>query len=116
MLALIDTYVYLARRDKKGIKILTTFLSQSHIPERIRDITTIPLDAAVSQKIAQSIYDERLNWEPWIESASTYEEFKNRLKKRGYLGIPLSSQPLFYTENLVINTVINKKVMIQKTI
>jgi hypothetical protein len=114
MLALIDTYIYLAKRDKKGIKILTTFMSQNHIPERIKDLSIIPLDPTVYQKVSQMIYDERLNWEPWIESAATYDDLKAKLKKRGYTGIPLSSQPEIYTENIVINTLVNKKVMIQK--
>ena len=111
---LVDTYIYLAKRDKKGIKILTIFLSQNHIPERLKNISDIPLDPNVSQKIEQIIYDNRLNWEPWIESAGTYEDLKAKLKKRGYIGIPLSSQPEIYSESIVVNTLVNKKVMIQK--
>lgn len=111
---LIDTYIYLAKRDKKGIKILTVFLSQKHIPERFKSSTNIPLSSNVSQKIEQIVHDNRLNWEPWIESAATYEELKSKLKKRGYLGLPLSSQPEIYSENIVVNTLVNKKVMIQK--
>jgi hypothetical protein len=112
--SLIDTYIYLAKRDKKGIKILTIFLSQRHIPERVKNFTDIPLDANIYQKIEQIAYDNRLNWELWIESAATYGELKTKLQKRGYLGLPLSSQPEIYAETKVINTLVNKKVMVQR--
>ncbi len=111
---LIDTYIYLSKRDKKGVRILLVFSSQEHIPERVTDLTKLPIEINVRKKLEQIIYDERFNWEPWIESAKTYDDFKVKLRKRGYIGIPMSSQPEIYSEVQVVNRVSNSRVMIQK--
>lgn len=111
---LIETYIYLAKRDKMGIKLLTTFLSQNHIPERLTNLSQIPLGINVVKKLEQIIYDNRLNWEPWIESASDYDALKVKLKKRGYVGVPMSSQPEFYLDVQVVNRVSASRVMLQK--
>jgi len=57
-----DLYLYLARRDKSGIRIL-------------------------DGQITQIIYDARMLWEPWVESANTFEELRASLKIRGYTNI-----------------------------
>lgn len=112
---LIDTYIYLAKRDKRGIKILTMFQSQNHIPQRANSLSNIPMDVNVLQKIQQIVYENRLSWEPWIESAATYDELKVKLKKRGYTGIPMSQQPAVpYSSKKVVNRVKDSKVMVQK--
>lgn len=111
---LIETYIYLAKRDKMGIKILTTFLSQNHIPERLTNLSQIPLGINMIKKLEQIIYDNRLNWEPWIESAVDYEALKATLKKRGYTSVPMSPQPEFYSDVQVVNRISTSRVMIQK--
>jgi len=111
---LIDTYVYLAKRDKRGIKILTIFQSQNHIPERANNLSEIPMEINVLQKIQQIVYDNRLNWEPWIESAGTYDQLKAKLKKRGYTGIPMSQQPEVPSPKKVVTRVQESKVMIKR--
>ena len=58
------------------------------------------------------------NLRTWYYDENMYselvDEIKAKLKKRGYIGIPLSSQPEIYSESIVVNTLVNKKVMIQK--
>jgi hypothetical protein len=90
------------------------FSSQNHVPQRANNLSNIPMDVNVLQKIQQIAYDNRLNWEAWIESAETYDELKNKLKKRGYTGIPMSQQPEVPSSRKVVNRVTKSAVMVQK--
>lgn len=33
-------------------------------------------------------------WEPWLESADSYQDFRESLKKRGIRNVPLPSTPM----------------------
>ncbi len=88
-------YIYLAKRDKKGLKILLVLKGQSHPPARIIDIAQLALPNDLEQKISKQIHLDRMLWEPWIESADDYVQLKTSLRNRGYLGLPMCSSPLF---------------------
>lgn len=111
----IDLYLYLTKRDKKGIRILSKFLAAEHIPERVTDMSQLPISISVLKSLEQIIYDSRMLWEPWIESAATYDQLKTKLKKRGYTNIPMSAQPELFAPTQTINKESNKKTMIQKS-
>jgi hypothetical protein len=40
-------------------------------------------------------------YEPWIESASSYQELKERLKIRGYSDLPMGATPLLDLTNYI---------------
>lgn len=111
---LVDTYIYLAKRDKRGIRLITHFKSQTHIPERYSSFFKIPFDLNVLNRIEQIIYNNRLEWEPWIESANNYDDLKTKLIKRGYSGLPMRAQPEVSSNVVYINRSMNTKIMIQK--
>lgn len=111
----IDLYLYLTKRDKKGIRILSKFLAAEHIPERLTDLSQLSISIGVLKDLEQIIYDSRMLWEPWIESASTYDQLKINLKKRGYTNIPMSAQPELFAPTQTANKQSNKKTMIQKS-
>ena len=92
-----DLYLYLARRDKAGIRILARLKSTNRLPTILNEAGLISLQLPSSwyKEISQTIYESRMLWEPWIQSVTTFEEFRNSLKKRGYTNIPVSSQPEF---------------------
>ena len=92
-----DLYLYLARRDKAGIRILARLKSTNRLPTILDEAGLISLQLPSSwyKEISQTIYESRMLWEPWIQSVTTFEEFRNSLKKRGYTNIPVSSQPEF---------------------
>jgi hypothetical protein len=92
-----DLYLYLARRDKSGVRIIAKFKGQEQLPTRIKieDIASFQLPVVWYNTISQIIYDNRMLWEPFIQSIDTFENFRNNMKSRGYTNIPLSSQPEF---------------------
>ena len=97
-------YIYLAQRNKKGIKILTVLNGEACPPTKLPDITAIGLPANFSKKLAKEIYDHRMRWEPWVESAENFAALKAALKKRGYSDLPFCSSPQFEMERDLIVT------------
>jgi len=83
-------YIYLARRDKRGIKILSCFKnSQSCFPTRISDLKQLNLSDKMFNSIEKEIKDNKMMYEPWIQSSSSFNEFRQSLIKRGYSNVPI---------------------------
>lgn len=100
------TYLYLAHRSKKGIKILATlFVKNDHFASKILDASKIGLPDSLQMKIVKQAHDDRMLWELWVETAENFLELKKGLKNRGYTDLPLSCNPLFETE---IESVVSK--------
>ena len=87
-----NLYLYLGRRDKKGIRILAKFQGTSQMATRIDNLAAL-IPPELAGPINQIIYDSRMMWEPWIESADSYNDLRASLKMRGYSGVPVSPQP-----------------------
>jgi hypothetical protein len=103
---LTDLYLYLGRRDKKGVRILAKLRSRPQIAVRLDNLEDLQLPTIWETQIEQIIYDARMLWEPWMESANTFDELRSNLKVRGYTNIPITSQPEFQsnsTQALTIN-------------
>jgi len=115
-------YLYLARRDKSDIRIIAKLTGQKQLAVRLNDdgLSSLKLPHDWFTKISQIIYDDRMLWEPWIQSADNFENFRESLKKRGYKNVPISGQPEF-TASTIQKTTVNvsglpgKKIMIRKS-
>jgi hypothetical protein len=114
-----DLYLYLARRDKSAIRILTIFRSKKQSPNRLDSLAPLNLPNNLMLQLEKIIYTDRLLWEPWIETFENFDDFRKTLRKRGYLNIPISNRPE-YPSPLGSKSVINtsnlpqKKIMISK--
>lgn len=87
-------FIYLGKRDKKGVRLLATINSDvSTGPLRVSNIKDLNLNASLEEKLAAAIHEERMLWECWIESASSFNELKNNLRKRGYTNLPIHGMP-----------------------
>lgn len=112
-------YLYLARRDKNGIRILAVVLGAEILPSRVENIDLFNLPTTWSEEIKQIVYDNRMLWELWIESADSYDLLKKSLSNRGYKNLPMSSQPEFSganysTPQVNVNSLPRKTIMVQK--
>lgn len=92
-----NIYIYLARRDKKGIQVLYVFqgMNRKIHPNKIENIAQFNLPIKIQSSIEKSIKDNRMLWEPWVESSDSFQDLKNSLKKRGYKNLPVTSFPKF---------------------
>jgi hypothetical protein len=100
-----DLYFYLGRRDKGGIRILAKFQGRPQIAVRVDDIGPLQLPVGWETQLEQIVFDSRMLWEPWIESADTFDDFRASLKIRGYSNVPVSAQPEFIPATIKIPTV-----------
>lgn len=91
-----NLWLYLARRDSKGIRILTIMRGRPLLTTRVTDLSVLQLPQAWQVEVQQIIDDERMMWEPFIESSDDYQTLKATLKKRGYTNLPLNGEPEFF--------------------
>lgn len=115
-----NLYVYLARRDKTGVRLLVILEGRPILPARLENIETLNLSISLTNQLVQTIYDSRMLWEPWIESSGSFDEFRDKLKVRGFTNVPLNPQPeIFVTpsENRSANlsSFPKKETMIRKS-
>lgn len=104
----VNLFIYLGRRDKSGIRIIAKVTGKSQLPVRLTDasLLSLQLPASWHTEISQIIYDNRMQWEPWVESVDSFEDWRASLKKRGFSNIPISSQPEF-TQSTIQSVQIN---------
>jgi hypothetical protein len=99
-------YIYLAKRDKKGIKILSCFSNlQKYHPVKINDLKQLNLPEQMYKSLNQQILENKMMYEPWIQSSESFNDFRQSLIKRGYSNVPLQ-QSVSY----VIRDVKEKKI------
>ncbi len=111
-------YVYLARRDRKGIRVLAISEGTAKTT-KVEDTSLLGLDHETKSTLDRIVHDNRMYWELWIEPAESYQNLKERLAYRGYTDLPMSSTPMI---DLVRGSAINtaqlpeRRVMIQKRV
>lgn len=102
-------FLYLARRDGRGIRILTVMSGREQPPTRLNDIKTLQLPSQLQAELERIIADDRMMWEPWIESAESYDALRANLKKRGYTNTPVNGQPELIGKPTASTTALPKK-------
>jgi hypothetical protein len=103
-----ELYLYLARRDKTGVRIIATLSGNELFPTRLElaKLGNLNLPQTWYKQIYQIMYDSRMLWEPWIQSVEDFQKFRADLKKRGFSKIPVSNQPEF-TNSTVQTQMVN---------
>jgi hypothetical protein len=99
-------YIYLVKRDKGSVRILLKVTGKPINASRLEETQTLNLPVDWKNQLDQIIYDNRMLWEPWIESSGSFEDFRAALKTRKYLNIPLTAQPEI-SSTIATTTIIN---------
>lgn len=84
-------HVYLARRDKKGVKFLGSFSYPTKVyPTKIddQDLSVLGMDQRTYSEIAASLRTNRMEYELFMETAESFEVLRSSLVGRGYSKIP----------------------------
>ena len=87
-------FLYLAGRNKQGIKLIAILQGESMILSRVTDLKRLNLPFVWMRQILKIIDDNKMLYEPWIESANSYIELKERLTIRGYKQLPMGATPM----------------------
>lgn len=109
-------FLYLAKRDKKGIILLSYFEGQKVSKTLIKDISEIGLSEK-NTKIIQDFYKKyHMDYQIVFESAEDFKSLKQRLLEKGFINLPSSNQAKF--NHLKIenpkNLIKMQKIMLQK--
>lgn len=113
-------YLYLARRDRKGARVVMVLEGPHTNPTRVTDLKSLQLPPGVFESVDQIVHDNRMYWEPWVEAADSYEDLKVSLHRRGYRDLYVSSKPLYDGSSLLspheadLSKHTSKKTMVQK--
>lgn len=110
-------YLYLARRDKTGMKLVCSFPTDKTIPPtRLNDLKGLNLSAKIEQEISKTIEVNKMLFEPWIETASSYQGLTESIKKRGYKNVPVNSSPIHEAHaNIPKINITSRKTMLRKS-
>jgi hypothetical protein len=92
-------YLYLARRDKKGIKILTAFKGDKIGRTSVSDIKKLGLPEDLAQSISSTVHENRMLWEVWLESADNFNKLREKLIKKGYSNLPIKANLIHQPKN-----------------
>lgn len=103
-----NIWFYLLKRDKTGVRFITQFYGNKIPATRLKNLSDLSLPLQDQKAFEKIIYESRLNWEAWIETVEFFEDFRNRLKIRGYKNVPISYnfeyQGINYLKTPIINT------------
>lgn len=91
-------YLYLASRSKKGIKLITTLKGEGVVSSKVTDLSSLELPAIWQKKITQIINENKMLYEPYLESAVDYNDLRSRLKERGYSDLPLGPNNMVHID------------------
>jgi len=108
------TYLYLAKRDKKGIKLLATFPGNTN-PIKVEDIGKLKLPENVKTEILNSINQNRMLYETWMESAENYQKLKENLTRRGFSNLSSYVPPEHFVPGKVEHKIKTVKSMLRKS-
>ena len=80
-----NLYLYLAKNDRKGLKILTVFKNKPTVPAiQIENISLLHLPQGFTDKLQQAVNANSTLYTTWIETANNFEELKTQMYRRGY--------------------------------
>jgi len=83
-------YLYLARLDKKGIKVLASFpYAHKVYPTRVADVSSLGLSGEVLHCVSSESKENRMTHELYAESSSSFDQLKKSLSSRGYSHLPI---------------------------
>jgi hypothetical protein len=77
-------FVYLARRDKRAVKLLAIGQGELSAPVHLDEAMRAGLDPAWREALAPHADPHRMSCELVMESAESFTELTARLRRRGY--------------------------------
>jgi len=53
-------------------------------------------------ELEKIIHKYRMEWEPWVIGAESYQEFKQKVQKMGFSNVPLSPNPMIGFDKMIM--------------
>ncbi len=61
-------WLYLARRDKSGMEVLTVLKGRRQPAVRVKDLLVLNLPPSWFVEIQRKVEEKKMEWEPFVES------------------------------------------------
>lgn len=84
-------YIYLARRDKSSVRFLGGFPYASKVyPTKVRpeEVASLNMGPQTTSLVSREANENRMEYELYMETASSFEDLKSSLSGRGYSHLP----------------------------
>lgn len=108
-------YLYLAKKDKKGIKILSEMEYNSNIfTTKLTNLDNFNITKNQKIAIDKIINENKMNYDLYIESSDNFQLFIESLHNRGYKNLPITNNSMFYISLINKKTSIKPKTMLRK--
>lgn len=107
-------FIYLARRDKKGIKNLFNFPYKTKVyPTKINNsnIEHFQFSEEIKNVLYSELFTNKMLYDLYIESAESFQKLKDSLIKRGFKNLPLQQISL---KLMASNRNINENFLVTK--
>lgn len=88
-------FLYLIKRDKKGVILLYVFKGEKIPKIFLNDFENIGLSEEAKEKCHNYYNSLRFNWQIVLESEESFDLIKKKLHKNGFKNIQLDNVPLF---------------------
>ena len=76
------------------MQLLSVFNAPKDVaPIRVPDVKSLKLPSELEKDIVQTVHEERMLHELWMESAENFTALKASLAKRGYKNLPMQQAP-----------------------
>lgn len=88
-------FLYLYKRDKKGVILLLSFEGQKISKTYLNDFEDLDLESTFKEKLKSYYYPLRFDWQIVVESNENFDNIKIDLHKKGFKNIQFDNAPLF---------------------
>lgn len=95
-------YLYLASRSKQGAKIVTTFKldTDKEVNSPLTSLEELGLPPQWKMAVGKILNDNKMLYEPRLETANSYAELRQKLKDRGFTNLPMGEIPMIHFTNI----------------
>lgn len=93
-------YLYLAGRNRRGMKVLAAMQGPDTPPRRVTDLTDLNLTPGQTAEVRMAVEKHKMGWELWVESAKDNRALMKSLTDRGYEQVVANRPELSFGNSL----------------
>lgn len=101
-------YLYLTKRDKKDVKLVTLLQGECPTAMRVADLKALALPESWTLALEAIVASHRNHFDLWMESAPDVMELQKRLRARGHRHVPIMTSPMVWLSSVPTGAEIEK--------
>ena len=85
------------------------------LPTRLTDLNRLGIEHKKLTEIKSIVENSKMQWEPWIESAPSFKDLLDKLRRRGYRRLPMCNKTEVDTPHKTVSEHVIRQLPNQKT-